>query len=412
MDPSAFGENATGELYNDEGYYSFRPDQLPPDLVISGELAEKLAEASRAVGNLSGIGYTVQNPRMLLRPFIRKEAVQSSQIEGTKATISDLYVHEAGQSRILSEPQRGDVTEVANYVDATQQGITALEDSNISLELIKSLHRTLLTGVRGQKKNPGEFRDTQNAIGAHNPRDARYVPPPPHAVSPLMRDLESFIQNGADMNTLVEIGIVHYQFETIHPFLDGNGRMGRLIITLMLYERSLLPQPFLYLSSYFNRNRDEYINRLFSVSADGQWEEWLEFFLDAVKEQAEEAFSRSRALLELQEEYRKRYQSDRSETLLGLVYQLFDNPIVTASQVEEKLRVTNPTANKAINRLSNDGILYERTGQQRYRVFEAREVLDVIEKPVSEITNGNTVQLNQGKDDEGARQSGLNEFDR
>jgi len=414
MNPEQFSDAAPGEQYDDEGYYAFRPDPLPPDIEIAGELAKELSEARGAIGKLSGIGHTVRNPHMLLRPFIRKEAVQSSQIEGTKATLSDLYAHEAGEESIIGARERDEVREVSNYVRAMEQGIQELEGSErqISLDLVRKLHETLMTGVRGEEKSPGQFRRSQNAIGAHDPRDARYVPPPPHHVSPAMRELEQFIQDGAGFDPLVEIGLAHYQFETIHPFLDGNGRVGRLIITLMLYQRGLLPQPFLYTSSYFNRHRDEYIDRLFSVSTGGEWEKWLVFFLTAITEQAEEAFIRSKKLLKLQEEYRERYQDARSETILRLVYELFENPFITVSRARERLDVAYPTANTAINTLVDDGVLEEITGKERYRVFRATEIYDVIDKPLEQITDDAETMLTEaeGADDMETRQSGLDYY--
>lgn len=407
MHSEEFDEPFPGELASDEGYLAYNPDPLPPDFEMTPGLVSALSDADRALGELSGIGRTVENPRMLIRPFIRKEAVLSSRIEGTQADLSDVYAFEAGQENLIREHQRTDAREVMNYVNATETGLRILnsEEGEINLDLIKKLHEILMTDVRGENKQPGEFRDSQNYIGGPGAdvEDARYVPPTPTHAQYAMQELEEFIKNNHEIPDLIKLGLVHYQFETIHPFLDGNGRIGRLLITLLLCERNLLPEPFLYISAFFNRHRREYIDRLFEVSASGAWQEWLKFFLEGITTQAEEAFVRSEELLDLKETYRQRYQDSQSQTDLKLVYELFQQPIITVNEAKEMLDVTYPAANNTVSRLVDDGVLEETTGKQRNRMFRAVEIYDIIRKPLNELEGLNSQIENR-------RQASLEEY--
>lgn len=244
-----------------------------------------------------------------------------------------------------------------------------------------------MTDVRGGKKKPGEFRDDQRAIGSRDVRKARFVPPAPHRVPYEMEDLITFINGNSEYDPLVDIALTHYQFETIHPFADGNGRMGRLLITLMLDKYGLLPNPFLYFSSYFNSHREEYVDKLFQVNSKGEWEEWISFFLDGVIDQSKEVFIRSKELLDLRNKYREQYQHSRSEALLSIIYELFKNPVITITQAEEKVDVGYQAVRDAIYTLEEDGILTEVTGKKRYKVFHASEIIGVIEKPVEDLVD-------------------------
>jgi len=371
-----------GELVNSGGDIAFNPDPLPPEININGELLDIFAKATNNVGQLSGIGRRVDNPRMLISPFIYKEAVLSSEIEGTRVTLSDVYEYEAGRGGGASGPSRNELREVHNYVRAVFEGINRM-DAGIDLNLIRALHEILMSDVRGENKQPGEFRDTQVYIGGRG-EEARFVPPPSSIVPYAMENLETYIQTGGAYQTLIDIGLVHYQFETIHPFMDGNGRVGRLLIMLMMCDTDLLPEPYLYPSSYFNRNRDEYTDRLLAVSRDGAWEEWLSFFLTAISHQAEEAFSRASELLDLRDAYRDRYQDD-ANSVSHLAMEIFTKPYLTVGEASDLLDMSFNAANTAVRRLENDGVLEEITGQSRNRVFRAEEVFNIIQKPAGEL---------------------------
>lgn len=373
------GEMA-GDLVNSGGDLAFDPDPLPPDISLSGKLLDTFTEATTNVGQLSGVGRRVENPSMLISPFIYKEAVVSSEIEGTRVTLSDVYEYEAG--REPGSANRNELKEVQNYVRAVFQGIEEMDDG-IDIGLMRRLHNTLMSGVRGEDKRPGEFRETQVYIGGRD-GEARFVPPPPSTVPYAMQNLETYIQTGGSYQTLIDIGLAHYQFETIHPFRDGNGRMGRLLIMLMMCDDGLLPEPYLYPSSFFNRNRDEYTDRLLAVSRDNAWEEWLTFFFEGISQQAKEAFARASELLDLRDEYRDRYQNEPN-SVSQLSMEVFTKPYLTVNEAEDLLEMSYRTANVAVRRLEDDGVLQEVTGQSRNRVFRAKEVFDIIQKPVDEL---------------------------
>lgn len=386
MDHTHFGANYPGTINTDQGYPTYNPDPLPPEFEYTPELIEKLAEARGTVGQLAGIGQMVQGSRMLLLgPFIRREAVFSSRIEGTYATVSAVYAHEAGEEDAIEGTTRHEAAEVLNYVHATQRGLDAITDSAITADLLKELHRILMTDVRGGEKNPGEYRPDQRAIGSRDAREARFVPPAPHHVSYKMDELIEYIQDDPTFDPLIDIALIHYQFETIHPFTDGNGRMGRLLITLLMDKYGLLPDPFLYLSSYFNQYRDEYVDTLFSVNSKGEWERWISFFLDGVIDQSKEVFIRSKELLELRETYRETYQGRQSETLLSIIYELFKNPVITIKQAEKRADVGYQAARNAIYELEKEDVLVEVTGKKRYKVYHATDIIDVIEKPIEDL---------------------------
>jgi Fic family protein len=387
MNIQAFdSESSPGELVNTNGHFGYDPDPLPPELNVT-EFLSPLTEAATALGRLQGISSNIENQRMLISPFIRKEAVLSSRIEGTRATLADVYAYEAGEEDTVQDTIRGDVREVLNYVRAIEEGLAALDNSDITIQLIKSLHRTLLTGVRGEEKSPGEFRDRQNWIGTgYQPiEEARYVLPPPSIVPYAVAELEEFVHGEKDMHPLVEIGLVHYQFETIHPFMDGNGRLGRLIISLMMKRRDLLPEPYLYLSSFFNENRDDYTDHLLSVSQRGTWGEWLRFFLIGVRHQADEAYDRAQQLVGIRKRYQETYQAERSENVLKLAMMLFSRPYITVSEAANRLDVAYQTANRAIEALEGDGVVSETTGKSRNRVFVAEEIYEIFAEPAGGV---------------------------
>ncbi|SDN45402.1 Fic family protein [Haloarchaeobius iranensis] len=390
MERDDFDEAAPGEIVpttTSKGTYSaFRPDPLPPS-IDTEQLITPLAEATQALGRLHGIGPRVGSREILIEPFIRKEALESSQIEGTHATLSDIYAYEAGQEALIDEDRQQGTQEVVNYLHALTHGLDAITAGDpITVELLCEMHDQLLSGVRGDEADPGELRTTQNFIGS-TPyiQDARYVPPPPNEITDLLEDLLEYANQETNLHPLLRIGLIHYQFETIHPFLDGNGRLGRLLISLLLQRDGLLPEPYLYLSSYFNARRSEYVDHLLAVSQRGDWEEWLLFFLRGVQSQADEAHQRANLLVDLREDYQQRYQSERSENILELVMRLFEDPYLDVNTAADWLDVEYSTANRLIGQLENDGILEEITGKDRNRFYRASEVFQIINKPIDQL---------------------------
>ena len=390
MDRDDFEETAPGEIVpttTPKGTYpAFRPAPLPPS-ISTDQLITPLAEATQALGRLHGIGPRVGSREILIEPFIRKEALESSQIEGTHATLSDIYAYEAGQETLVDEERRQGTQEVLNYLHALTHGLDAVTAGEpITTELLCEMHYRLLSGVRGDKADPGELRTTQNFIGS-TPyiQDARYVPPPPNDVPELLENVLEYANQETELHPLLRAGLIHYQFETIHPFLDGNGRLGRLLISLLLQRDGLLPEPYLYLSSYFNARRSEYVDHLLAVSQRGEWSEWLLFFLRGVQSQADEAHQRANLLVDLREKYQQRYQSERSGNILELVMRLFEEPYLDVNTAADWLAVEYSTANRLVGRLEADGILEELTGKERNRFYRASEVFNIINKPISQF---------------------------
>lgn len=379
MNPSQFTADAPGELVKTvEGFWAFVPNPLPPRLDIGPITIKKLSAADFAVGELKGIGQMLPNPHLLINPFLRREAVLSSRIEGTIASFDQLILFEMEPSRDSGNP---DVGEVANYVSAMEYGLKRLKELPVSLRLIRELHEKLLTGVRGQDRRPGEFRQTQNAIGQQGRpvEEARYIPPPVAQMTKALSDFELFIHQPTDLPFLIQLALVHYQFEAIHPFLDGNGRIGRLLLSLLICEKGYLTQPLLYLSGFMEKNRDRYIDSLLRVSQEGDWAGWVEFFLEGVAEQSNDVVKRSGLLLNLRQQYRERAQTARSSALqLQLVDELFQMPGLTISGAQELLGVTYPSAQRSVERLVALGVLEEVTGQQRNRIYLAPKILSII----------------------------------
>lgn len=379
-----FGENAPGKLLRAHGntvgdYWTFVPDPLPQSMGLDADTVNLLATAERAVGELNGIGRMLPNPHLLIRPFLRREAVLSSRIEGTVTNLEQLLLFEAEPANRSTSP---DVREVINYVRAMEYGLRRLENLPVSLRLIREVHEHLMEGVRGQSNNPGEFRAIQNYIAgpSQSIQQARYVPPPVPEMNQALIDLERFIHTSTEIPFLVQLALIHYQFEAVHPFEDGNGRIGRLLLSLLMCEREYLSQPLLYLSGYLERNRDVYMDCLLRVSQRGDWLSWVNFFLEGVSSQARDAISRTGQLMNLWQDYRSRLQLARSSSLtLQLVDLLFATPAVTAPYVENQLGVTQASARRTIERLEKDGILQEATGQRRNRVYIATEVFAILD---------------------------------
>lgn len=380
MKPSDFSPDAPGRLNKTpEGYWAFIPHPLPPTLVLSPGLIEQLSVADRSVGELSGVARTLPNPHLLIGPFVRREAVLSSRIEGTQASLSDLFYFEASGK---ATPEAPDVKEVANYVKSLEYALRRLAKLPVSLRLIREMHRQLLEGVRGEHFTPGEFRRSQNWIGPPGCTltEAVFVPPPAGEMMQCLDVFEKYLHQASPFPQLVQLAVVHYQFEAIHPFLDGNGRIGRLLVTLLMSTRGLLPRPLLYLSAYFERHRDEYYRHLLSVSQKGTWIDWITFFLRGVADQSQDALARAASLLDLWRDYRAKVQSARSSALLlQLVDQFFADPAITVGRAARLLKVTYRSAQLNIDKLVEQGILQEVTGRERNRVFAAREIIRIVE---------------------------------
>ncbi|MDQ3864104.1 MAG: Fic family protein [Actinomycetota bacterium] len=380
-----FSSEAPGRLVSvGEGRWAFVPAPLPPKLSYGPPLIAALSEADRALGELAGLGRTLPNPYLLTRPFLRREAVLSSRIEGTRASLVDLYAFEA-EPPLFGEPERrDDVQEVQNYVRALEHGMARLEELPISQRLLREMHAVLMEGVRGQQRDPGEFRRILNWIGPPGAGldEATYVPPPTE-IPAALSELERYIHGDTGLPPLLDIALVHYQFEAIHPFLDGNGRIGRLLITLMLIERDLLSEPLLYLSAYFERHRGAYYDHLLAVSQKGDWERWLLLFLRGVSVEARDASLRAGKLFELREAYRERFQREgASPNLLTATNHLFANPVTSIRELAEALGVSFEAARRLVGSLEERGVLEEITGRRRNRVYAAREVVEVLQEPL------------------------------
>jgi Fic family protein len=382
MNPQEFTSPSAGQaIRTPKGYWAFLPASLPPEINWSPNLVSLVGEAERALAELSWVGQNFPEPHVMVRAFIRQEAVMSSRIEGTRASLDDVYQYEADQLSFL-EPN-SDVREVHNYVTALDYGITRLDSLPVSLRLIRELHQRLTEGVRGDIWTPGEFRQSQNWIGAAGStlETATYIPPPVEEMTAALGQLERFIHDLSDLPQIVRAGLIHYQFEAIHPFLDGNGRVGRLLISLLLCQWKLLPQPLLYLSGFFEKNRSEYYNLLLAVSQRGRWEEWLSFFLTGIRDQSRVTTRCVQDLQTLRAKYYQMHAGKRDGLRLNkLVDYLVGSPIVTIKQIESGLGLTDyKIAQRYVIKLQDEGILREVTGKTRNRLFRADEILRVIE---------------------------------
>jgi Fic family protein len=340
-----------------------------------------LSDAATALGELKGVGRMLPNPDLLIGTFLRREAVTSSRIEGINTSFQQLlqFEVEATDDDTDSDPQ-----EVVNYINALRYGLERLKSLPVSLRLIKETHERLMRGVRGKDATPGEFRDRQNMIArtGESPAEARFVPPPVPQMMEALADLEKFMAYPSGMPILIELALIHYQFETIHPFFDGNGRLGRLLISLLLCERGCLTSPLLYLSSYFERHKDFYVDHLLWVSRSGDWESWLEFFLKGVAIQSRIAVEKSGEILSLWKEYRDKVQSKyNSSNILKLIDEIFIRPAISIRQAAEVGGVTFVGAQKQVEWLEREGILKEVTGKTTNRVYVAQRIVEIIARP-------------------------------
>jgi Fic family protein len=389
MNPERFRNSPSGRLLQvgqgEAAYWAFIPNPLPPPLPLDPPLVRTLSDADRALGELAGLGRTMPNPHLLIAPFIRREAVLSSRIEGTQADLTDLYAYEAGQLPLFAEvkppPPEADVREVGNYVRAMEYGLKRLDTLPVSLRLLRELHARLMEGVRGEHATPGEFRRSQNWIGRPGCtiQDAEFVPPPVPEMQEALDAFEKYLHVEDNYPPLIRLAFIHYQFESIHPFLDGNGRIGRLAVTLLLVNWDLLPLPLLYLSAFFEKRRQDYYALLLRVSRQGAWPQWVEFFLRGVAEQARDAGQRAKRLQDLQEGWRARLARNRSPGLLfRLADSLFETPILTIPQARRFLEISYPSAKATVEKLKTAGILEQVGESSAGKIYTAPDILKII----------------------------------
>jgi len=363
------------------GYSAFIPRPLPPDpaAAMDDEMLTLVSAADRALGRLDGSISALPDPDLFVLMYVRKEAVLSSQIEGTQSSLNDLLEAEA---KILSPRRPADVGEVINYVGAMNYGLDRLKKLPVSVRLIREIHEKLLAGVRGRNRQPGELRTSQNWIGPSGCTlsEATFIPPPPGEVPQALSDLESFVHAEDPMPPLLKIGLVHAQFETVHPFLDGNGRVGRLLITFLLCERNILQTPVLYISHYFKRHRGKYYEMLQGTRGQGDWESWLKFFLTAVAEVSREASDTARRIVVLRERDRQKVMDSFGRAAgngLKVLERLYSLPLVSVNQMAKTAGVSFPAASRLKDRFVEQGILEELTGRARNRRFRYSEYINL-----------------------------------
>lgn len=362
-----------------KGYHAYVPHPLPPTIEWSNQLVSTLSRADYLLGKLAREGSKLPNPHLLMRPFITREAVLSSKIEGTQATIGEILAHHAGVS-VNQHPD--DLQEVQNYIMALDFGLKRLHELPLSLRLIKEMHAQLMDGVRGSHATPGEFRRTQNWVGKPGCtlHTAKFVPPPIDHLADCLGDLETFLHD-RQLPALIHIALCHYQFEAIHPFLDGNGRVGRLLITLLLIEQKILPSPLLYLSAFFEATRDEYYRQLLNVSSNNTWQDWLIYFLNGVAVQAEDALSRAERINDLLNRWKLQVASGSSSVPVDIINQFAVNPYLTITKIAEELKIVYSTAERGVRKLLGENIISQVNDNKRDKVYCATEILSILEEP-------------------------------
>jgi Fic family protein len=363
------------------GYRAFIPANLPPDPPVEydEELQSLLSKADRDLARLDGITTVLPNPDLFIAMYVKKEALLSSQIEGTQASLEGVLEFEAD---LTPKEDVNEIKEVINYIKALNYGMVRLNELPMSLRLIEEIHEKLLEGTRGASLFPGEFRKFQNYIGTPGAslNEAIFVPPPSEMVIPAMKELEKFFHSKDNIPPLVKIALIHAQFETIHPFLDGNGRIGRLLITFYLFWKGILSKPLLYLSFYLKKNRAKYYDLLMKVRTEGAWEDWIKFFLMGVSETSQEAANTAREIIKLKDNLITRlYENSVSSVYaVKLIDLLFEMPVISNKNVVERLKVSNVTANELVRRFVKIGIIREITGKQRYKRYIFTDYVEII----------------------------------
>jgi Fic family protein len=365
------------------GYKAFIPSPMPEELDLSKEILRLLGNAEKALDRLDGVAELLPNVDYILAMFVRKESLLSSQIEGTQASLDDLFSYE-GKMPIQNEKE---VEEVVNYIKAMKLGIRRLEEFPMSLRIIKEVHKTLMSGCRGSERTPGEFRTSQNWIGGHNLTTASFIPPPPHEAIKALGDLELYLHRNTSLPELIKCALVHYQYETIHPFLDGNGRSGRLLITFYLLWKKAIQKPLLYLSYYFKINRQEYYDRLTLVREKGDYMQWIFFFLKGVIESAQSALKTTQLILRLNEKYQRLLIRKKvaSPNAIALLHLLLHKPHLSIHEAAEKLDVSFPTADSLIREFEDLNILKEITQQKRNKRYIYWEYLNILSEGTEPI---------------------------
>ena len=384
MDPTQFTNATFGRPSRRPGdkwaFWYFSPAQIPRDLALAASTVKTLSDADSSLGRLHGLSTLIKDPELLLGPYITREAVASSRIEGTQTSLSEVLKAEASGTPSASD----DIAEVERYIAATREGLRLIETLPISQRLVLNLHSTLLSGVRGQERLPGEFRRSPVWVGSpsDNPNTAVYVPPLPDELPDLLADWESFVNTPGDLPTLIRCGLMHYQFETIHPFLDGNGRIGRLLVNLMLLEEGRLKSPLLYLSGYLEQHRQEYYERLQNVRERGEVQQWLQFFLTAVRRSADDAVARAERLVTVRERYLAVASAARS-SLPALGELIFSNPFMSVARLQRRTGLTPQGARNIIKDAVAKGWLDEigASGRGGRVYWVATELLEIIEAP-------------------------------
>ncbi|AUX10588.1 cell filamentation protein Fic [Halalkaliarchaeum desulfuricum] len=380
MDADEFADGP-GTIVEYDGLACYRPASLPPEIEYTDAILCVYGDAQYALGRLATLHRNVDNENLLIAPFVVREAAMSSQIEGTNVTVSDIILHDIDTSPRRSGGDSQDVTEAYNYVDAIQQGFDRIAaGEQLSVDLVCDLQETLLADGRGSEDRPGQLREVPVYIGAPDgsAESARFVPANPDTVDLLLEQLVSYM-NAGSYPPLIDVAITHYQFETIHPFRDGNGRLGRLLMMLQLYDAGLLPEPYLYLSAYFNRHRQQYLDYLLAVSRDGAWEQWITFVLNAIAEQAIDAYECGVELQTLRREYHSRFPN--RPAVRDVIDYVFEEPYLTATRAIEATGRSRQAVYDAIEALEAAGIVDEISDSERYRVYEAPEILRVVESP-------------------------------
>ena len=375
----AFGKIEAVKDETGKEYKVFIPNPLPPKIDFDEELVLILSKAEEKLGKLSGVGLSLPSPNLLIIPYLRKEAIMSTRIEGTRISLQEVLLSETKEG----EEKTPDAKEVINYINTVNYALKHVEDNQIDLNLIKKMHKILMGGVRGDEKSPGKFRDVQNWIGSEfsNVSDAIFVPPNPKAVPKLMDDLIDYLNTEHNIPVLVRCALMHYQFETIHPFCDGNGRIGRSLISVYLCKKKKIIKPLLYISEFFEKYRLNYNELLLKTGQTGKFEEWIKFFLKAIEVQSEDALLRAHKLLLLRESYRKQIQNEtQTSEILNIIDYLFSNPFVTVSKAGKVSAVTYPTAKRYIDKLIKYGILKETKHLQRERTYVAHEIYEIIKE--------------------------------
>ena len=380
-------QSITGQIVKSpKGYNAFVPHSLPPKIEWDNVVVNSLSRADFLLGKLAREGSQLPNPHLLMRPFITREAVLSSKIEGTQTTLGDILAADAG-ARV--KQNLNDLQEVQNYITALDYGLARLAEFPLSLRLIKEIHEHLMQGVRGSNATPGEFRRSQNWIGSPGCvlNAAKFVPPPPDYLMGCLGELENFLHDRS-LPPLIHIALCHYQFEAIHPFLDGNGRVGRLLIMLLLVEQRMLPSPLLYLSAFFEATRDEYYKQLYNVSSKGTWNEWLIYFLNGVAVQSEDVLSRAERINALLNQWKIDVASTGSQVPIDIVQNLAVNPYFTINKITEDLGIAYSTAQRGVQKLEVVGIIKKTNDNKRGKVYCATAILNILEEPTK-------IQVNQ-----------------